>query len=91
MVAENLDYCTVVMDPSFGDIPGVEYSDYKVGAKTHRYARNVQAVLPKLLTDLKQLRKSAKREMAVAEVAGDHFTASVYNAQQLAYKVSMNR
>jgi DNA polymerase delta subunit 1 len=79
------------MDPEYANIPGVQYVDYKVGHKTHRYAQGVPAVLPKLLTDLKQLRKAAKKAMAAAEAAGDAFTASIYNGSQLAYKIAMNR
>lgn len=89
--ASNLDFCTVVMDPEYANVPGVEYTDYTVGDKTHRYATNVPAVLPKMLTSLKQLRKEAKKKMAAAEAAGDTFSASIYNGSQLAYKIAMNR
>ena len=83
MCAHNLCYSTLVMDPKYDNLPGVEYEQFG----PHRFAQNVPSLLPVILTDLKAYRKKAKKLMALAE--GTPMEA-VYNGQQLAYKVSMN-
>ena len=83
MCAHNLCYSTLVMDPKYDNLEGVEYEQFG----PHRFAQNVPSLLPVILTDLKAYRKKAKKLMAAAE--GTPMEA-VYNGQQLAYKVSMN-
>jgi DNA polymerase delta subunit 1 len=83
MCAHNLCYSTMVMDPQFDNLPGVEYETFG----QHKFAQNVPSLLPVILSDLKAYRKKAKKLMAQAE--GTPMEA-VYNGQQLAYKISMN-
>lgn len=83
MCAHNLCYSTLVMDPKYDNLPGVEYEQFG----PHRFAQNVGSLLPAILTDLKTFRKKAKKLMAAAE--GTPLEA-IYNGQQLAYKISMN-
>lgn len=88
MCAHNLCYSTLVMDPKYDNLPGVEYEQFG----PHRFAQTsggkpVVSLLPTILTDLKAFRKKAKKLMAAAE--GTPMEA-VYNGQQLAYKISMN-
>jgi len=83
MVAHNLCYSTLVMDPKYDNLPGVEYETFG----PHKFAQGVCSLLPTILTDLKAYRKKAKKLMAAAE--GTPMEA-VYNGQQLAYKISMN-
>jgi len=83
MVAHNLCYSTMVMDPKYDNLPGVEYEQHG----EYRFAQGVQSLLPEILTELKQFRKKAKADMKRAK--GTPMEA-VYNGQQLAYKVSMN-
>jgi len=83
MCAHNLCYSTLVMDPKYDNLPGVTYEQFG----SHKFAQNVQSLLPTILTDLKAFRKKAKKLMAQAE--GTPMEA-VYNGQQLAYKISMN-
>jgi DNA polymerase delta subunit 1 len=83
MCAHNLCYSTMVMDPQFDNLPGVEYETFG----PHKFAQNVPSLLPVILSDLKAYRKKAKKLMAQAE--GTPMEA-VYNGQQLAYKISMN-
>lgn len=83
MCAHNLCYSTLVMDPQFDNLPGVEYEQFG----PHRFAQNVPSLLPVILSDLKAYRKKAKKLMAQAE--GTPMEA-IYNGQQLAYKISMN-
>ena len=93
MCAHNLCYSTMVMDPQFDNLPGVEYEEYIFKnpdgsvKQVCRFAQNVPSLLPFILTDLKAFRKKAKKLMAAAE--GTPMEA-VYNGQQLAYKISMN-
>jgi DNA polymerase delta subunit 1 len=83
MCAHNLCYSTLVMDPKYDNLEGVEYETYG----THKFAQNVPSLLPVILTDLKAFRKKAKKLMAQHE--GTPMEA-IYNGQQLAYKISMN-
>ena len=83
MCAHNLCYSTLVMNPKYDNLPGVEYEQYG----PHRFAQNVPSLLPVILTDLKAFRKKAKKLMAQHE--GTQMEA-IYNGQQLAYKISMN-
>jgi DNA polymerase delta subunit 1 len=83
MCAHNLCYSTLVMDPKYDNLPGVEYEQYG----PHRFAQGVVSLLPTILMDLKAFRKKAKKLMAQHE--GTPMEA-IYNGQQLAYKISMN-
>ena len=83
MCAHNLCYSTLVMDPKYDNLPGVEYEQYG----PHRFAQGVVSLLPTILMDLKAFRKKAKKLMAQNE--GTPMEA-IYNGQQLAYKISMN-
>ena len=88
MCAHNLCYSTLVMDPKYDNLPGVEYEQFG----PHRFAQTsgekpVVSLLPTILTDLKAFRKKAKKLMAQNE--GTPLEA-IYNGQQLAYKISMN-
>jgi DNA polymerase delta subunit 1 len=83
MVAHNLCYSTLVMDPKYDNLPGVQYEQFG----QWRFAQNCPSLLPAILTELKQFRKKAKKDMAAAE--GTQMEA-VYNGKQLAYKISMN-
>jgi DNA polymerase delta subunit 1 len=79
MMAHNLCYSTILLD-------GATHPDEElVGAA--RYVQNVPALLPEVLRELKQFRKQAKKDMAKAKGTP---MEDVYNAKQLAYKVSMN-
>jgi DNA polymerase delta subunit 1 len=83
MCAHNLCFSTLVMEPKYDNLPGVEYEQYG----PHRFAQGVDSLLPVILTDLKAFRKKAKKLMAQHE--GTPMEA-IYNGQQLAYKISMN-
>ena len=89
MCAHNLCYSTLVMNPKYDNLPGVEYEQFGEFrfAQTAADGNPVVSLLPTILTDLKAFRKKAKKLMAQAE--GTPMEA-VYNGQQLAYKISMN-
>ena len=86
MIAHNLCYSTLVLDSKYENIPGVKYEKFVINGKTHKFAQDVPSLLPLILTELKQFRKQAKKDMAAA--SGQ--MKQVYNGKQLAYKVSMN-
>lgn len=88
--AHNMCPSTIVLDPRYADIDGIDYYEIETGAGVARFAQDVKCVVPQLLEELAQFRKQAKKDMAAAKDRGDSFQASVYNAKQLAYKVSMN-
>lgn len=88
MVAHNMCFSTLVMNPAYLNIPGVEYESFEVSeGRTYHFAQNVPSLLPEILTELKQFRKKAKKLMA--QNRGTPMEA-IYDGQQLAYKVSMN-
>lgn len=82
MMAHNLCYSTLVLDPRYENIPGVEYERFG----RHIFAQGVPSVLPNILAELKQFRKQAKKDMAASTGA----TKRMFNGKQLAYKISMN-
>ena len=82
MMAHNLCYSTLVMDPKYDNLPGVVYEQHG----PYRFAQApAPSLLPKILEELKEFRKQAKKDMkAKPELV------SIYNGKQLAYKISMN-
>lgn len=88
--AHALDYATIVLDPRYANLPGVEYYEVETGMGSFRFAQGVPAVLPSLLEDLAQFRKQAKKDMAAAKARGDTWAANLYNGKQNAYKITMN-
>ena len=81
MMAHNLCYSTLVMDPKYDNLPGIEYEQHG----PYRFAQNVPSLLPKILADLKEYRKQAKKDMKLKPEL-----YNIYNGKQLAYKISMN-
>ena len=86
MMAHNLCYSTLVMDPKYDNIPGITYESFRIGDRTYKFAQDVSSLLPVILEKLKKFRKQAKKDMAAAT----GMMKNVYNGKQLAYKVSMN-
>jgi len=89
--ANGLCYSTIVLEPKYDNLPGVEYWEITTDMGTYRFAQNVPSVLPPLLEELAAFRKQSKRDMAAAKAAGDKFQEAVHNGKQLAYKISANR
>jgi DNA polymerase delta subunit 1 len=82
MVAHNLCYSSLVMDSRYDNLPGVTYERFG----KHTFVQNVPSVLPSILTELKEFRKQAKKDMANSTGA----KKEMFNGKQLAYKISMN-
>lgn len=88
--AHNLSPDTLVMNGKNGNLEGVEYYEIETDQGTFKFAQQPQGVLPKLLEDLAAFRKKAKKDMAEAKSRGDDFAYRLFNAKQLAFKISMN-
>ena len=80
-MAHNMCYSTLVMDSKYDNLPGVVYEQHG----PYRFAQGAPSLLPKILADLKEFRKQAKKDMKTKPEL-----ASIYNGKQLAYKISMN-
>jgi DNA polymerase delta subunit 1 len=86
MMAHNLCYSTLVLESKYDNIPGINYESFVIDNKTYKFAQDVPSLLPLILSELKQFRKQAKKDMAQA--TGQ--MKQMFNGKQLAYKVSMN-
>ena len=82
MMAHNLCYSSLVMNPKYDNLPGITYERFG----NHTFAQGVPSLLPSILAELKQFRKQAKKDMAKSTGA----TKQMFNGKQLAYKISMN-
>jgi DNA polymerase delta subunit 1 len=94
MCAHNLCYSTYVFDKSAINKNFYDYEEFEIQGEKHYFVSKrkgedgkVFALLPKILTDLKNFRSQAKKDMA--RTKGTPLEA-VYNGKQLAYKVVMN-
>ena len=97
MMAHNLCYSSLVMDPKYENVPGIEYETFEIPVPSKvegqpptkrmcKFAQGVPTLLPSILIELKQFRKQAKKDMAATTGA----LQAMYNGKQLAYKISMN-
>jgi DNA polymerase delta subunit 1 len=100
MIAHNYDYATIVEDPEFDNLPGVEYFDMNwdeddIDADGNEIKRNVNVrfvqnrtgIMPKILDRLWKERKTIRKQMKGLK---DENLYAVLNGVQLAIKVSMN-
>jgi DNA polymerase delta subunit 1 len=100
MIAHNYDYATIVEDPEFDNLPGVEYFDMNwdeddTDADGNEIKRNVNVrfvqnrtgIMPKILDRLWKERKAIRKQMKGLK---DENLYAVLNGVQLAIKVSMN-
>tara|TARA_B110000046_G_C13021529_1_gene411508 strand:- start:653 stop:3814 length:3162 start_codon:yes stop_codon:yes gene_type:complete len=118
ILANNFCFSTLVQDPRYENIPGIDYATIAFGDKRYVWAKNHDGVIPKMMEALLGARKTAKKLMGVAgksvddahaaiakaEAEGDadalsqargelyraQIEKAVYNARQLALKVSAN-
>ncbi len=91
MRAHTMCPSTIVLHDAYAALDGVEYYEIETTpGRTVRFAQDPSAVVPRLLDNLAAWRKASKRDMVDAKQRGDAFAASLHDAKQLAYKVSMN-
>ncbi len=73
MISENLSHDCLVMDPAYGDLPGIAYEDIrydvldaarkKVGEKVCRFAQTTEGLIPRTLKKLLAARKATRKRM----------------------------
>ena len=101
MIAHNYDYATIVEDPEFDNLPGVDYFDMNwVEDETDtsgneikrnvnvRFVQNRTGIMPMILSRLWKERKAIRKQMKTLSL--DDNLYAVLNGVQLAIKVSMN-
>ena len=100
MIAHNYDYATIVEDPEFDNLPGIEYFDMnwdeddtdssgnEIKRNVNvRFVQNRTGIMPKILDRLWKERKAIRKQM---KGLSDENLYAVLNGVQLAIKVSMN-
>ena len=88
MMANNFCFSTLVMDPKYLNIPGVEYETIRVtDEKVYTWAKGMDGLLPIMLEKLLAARKVAKKAKANATTPEEK---AVYDGRQLALKISAN-
>ena len=88
MIAHNYDYSTIVEDPEFDNLEGIEYSECIIDEIVVRFAHNVKGIMPKILERLWKERKDIRKQMK--SLSPEDPLYAVLNGVQLAIKVSMN-
>jgi DNA polymerase delta subunit 1 len=101
MIAHNYDYATIVEDPEFDNLDGVEYFDMNWEEDdldsdgndikrpiNVRFVQNRMGIMPKILDRLWKERKAIRKQMKT--LSSDDSLYAVLNGVQLAIKVSMN-
>ncbi len=101
MIAHNYDYATIVEDPEFDNLDGIEYFDMDweeddIDADGNeikrpvsvRFVQNRVGIMPKILDRLWKERKAIRKQMKT--LSPDDPLYAVLNGVQLAIKVSMN-
>jgi DNA polymerase delta subunit 1 len=80
MISENLSHDTLVMDPAYAELEGVEYVDIKLDdRKTCRFAQQPEGVLPRILKSLLKQRKETRKRIELKRVRrGDEVLAEGY-------------
>lgn len=69
---------------------GLNVATFVVEGETYHFVQDAPGVLPLLLKNLLRKRGDAKKLMEAAAAAGDDEKEAIYNARQLALKVSAN-
>lgn len=90
MQALNLCYTSWVRDDQFKDLPGWRYYTAKTDIGTFTFQQTIEGLLPKMAASLGEQRKRAKAQMKDAQTSGDVAKKIIFNARQLALKVSTN-
>jgi DNA polymerase delta subunit 1 len=88
MIAHNYDYSTIIEDPEFDNLEGIEYTECVIDDIVVRFAQNVKGIMPKILERLWKERKGIRKQMK--SLSPDDPLYAVLNGVQLAIKVSMN-
>ena len=90
MKAKNLCYTSLVTDEKNSHVPGYEYYQTKTDLGEFRFQQTLRGLLPAVIDSLLTKRTEAKLLMKQAQTAGNGALVDIYNARQLALKVSCN-
>lgn len=90
MKAKNLCYTSLVTDDRNSRLPGYEYYETKTDLGEFRFQQTLRGLLPAVIDSLLTKRTEAKQLMKQAQQAGNGALVDIYNARQLALKVSCN-
>ncbi len=88
MIAHNYDYSTIIEDPQFDNLDGIEYEECIIDETVVKFAQNTKGIMPKILERLWKERKQIRKQMK--SLSSDDSLYAVLNGVQLAIKVSMN-
>jgi DNA polymerase delta subunit 1 len=88
MIAHNLCITTLVRDPKYLNIEGVEYKEFKWDDNHYVFVQNREGIIPGILKRLWSERKKYKNLMG--DQKKGTLMHAIYNGQQLAIKLSMN-
>lgn len=90
MKENNLCYTSLVTDEKYANLPHYEYKEFKTETGTHRFQQTHRGLLPLIIDQLLDARRTAKHSMNVAKSMGNVSLAALLDARQLALKVSCN-
>ncbi len=90
MQALNLCYTSWVREEKFDNLPGWSYNTQKTDIGEFRWQTTIPGLLPQMVASLGKSRKLAKQKMNMAHKAGDTSGKIIFNARQLALKISTN-
>ena len=90
MQALNLCYTSWVREPAFDNLPGWTYNTEKTDIGEFRWQTTITGLLPQMAASLGEQRAQAKKRMNAAKEQGDTSKKIIFNARQLALKVSCN-
>jgi len=93
MKAKNLCYTSLVTDDKqYGNLQHLGYTYYncETSAGPSRFQQTLKGLLPIIIDELLTSRSQAKKLMKSATEAGDTALSTIYNARQLALKISCN-
>jgi len=90
MQALNLCYTSWVRNDKFDNLPGWSYNTQKTDIGEFRWQTTIPGLLPQMVASLGKSRKLAKQKMNAAHKAGDSSGKIIFNARQLALKISTN-
>jgi len=102
MIAFNLCYSTMILPEDLDKVKKMnheietiewEQTDDATGEsikQTYHFVQNIQGILPRILDKLWKQRKAVKKLMKKANKDNNATLEGIYNAEQLAIKVSMN-
>lgn len=89
--ANNFCFSTLVQDPRYENIPGIDYATIAFEGKRYVWAKNHEGVIPKMMRALLGARKTAKKLMGAAGKTIDDATRAIAEAEAVADEVALDK